>query len=228
MNTVNYATNTAQRTPCVLILDASDSMYTDVKGGLRRIDLLNQGINQFYEALQEDDVALSRVQIAAVTVGGFSRDAEVLMDWTDATEFQPFELKCGYATPLGQGMLLALDAIKTQKENLREFGISYTRPWIICITDGQPTDEQAVWNEACREAKDAVKAGKVEIFPVGIEGADLSKLSELSERPPIKMDTMKFSELFVWLSASLGQLSRSVPGAEVDLPSVDPWASVKL
>ena len=42
------------------------------------------------------------------------------------------------------------------------------------------------------------------------------------------MSAVRFREFFVWLSSSLGQMARSVPGAKVNLPSTDPWASVRL
>ena len=107
MATVNYATNLSQRTPCVLVLDASHSMTIKEPGGHTRIQLLNEGIEAFHQALQEDELALSRVQVAAISVGGFTHNAEILMDWTDATEFQPFHLTAGHSTPLGAAIRLA-------------------------------------------------------------------------------------------------------------------------
>ena len=123
---------------------------------------------------------------------------------------------------------MALATIENQKTSLRTYGISYTRPWIFVLTDGQPTDSTATWKAACLEAKEGESADKVEIFPIGVGQADLEKLAEISKRPPIMMDGVRFRELFVWLSASLGQTSRSVPGDKVDLPPTDPWAAVKL
>ena len=228
MATVNYATNLSQRTPCVLVLDASLSMETKESGGQTRINLLNEGIKAFHQALQEDEVALSRVQVAAICVGGPSEGAEMLMDWTDATEFQPFPLVAGGNTPLGAGIRLALETIENQKTKLRTYGISYTRPWIFVLTDGQPTDRRDIWQAACSEAREAEVADKVEIFPIGVGQADIKKLAEISKRTPIMMDSVRFRELFVWLSASLGQISRSVPGDKVELPPTDPWAAVKL
>lgn len=228
MATVNYATNISQRTPCVLVLDASASMKSKTSSGHTRMALLNEGIKTFYQALNEDEVALSRVQVAAISVGGDTHEAELLMDWTDATDFQPFELTAGGTTPLGAGTLLALELIKSHKATLREYGISYTRPWIFILTDGDPTDSNDVWATACAEARESESSGKVEIFPIGVGETELSKLATMSRRPPIMMNSVRFLELFVWLSASLGQISRSVPGQHVDLPSTDPWAAVKL
>ena len=41
--TVDYINNTNQRTPCVLVLDASYSMSTNTPSGKTRIKLLNEG-----------------------------------------------------------------------------------------------------------------------------------------------------------------------------------------
>jgi uncharacterized protein YegL len=228
MTNVNYATNLSQRTPCILVLDASASMGSKTSSGQTRIELLNDGISAFHQALNDDEIALSRVQVAAISVGGDTHNAELLMDWTDASDFQPFELVAGSSTPLGAGTILALRTIKSQKKILRQHGISYTRPWIFILTDGDPTDNEDVWDAACEEAREAEESGSAEIFSIGIDEAGIGKLSKLSRRPPIMMDSVQFRELFVWLSASLGQITRSVPGQHVDLPPHDPWSAVKL
>jgi len=226
MTSIDF-TNLTQRTPCALVLDASGSMGIQ-EGGGRRIDLLNQGIEAFCNALKDDQVALSRVQVAAINVGGPLGAPRVFMDWTDASEFGPFEMMPENDTPLGEAVSVALEAIELQKTTLRQHGISYTRPWLMVLTDGTPTDAPNVWNRACAELRKAEADRKVEVFLVGVGQADMRKLSELAVRPPLAMNAVRFREFFVWLSASLGQIARSVPGARVDLPPTDPWASVKL
>jgi len=44
MHTVDYTSNPNQRTPCLLILDASGSMDTVGASGKSRIQALNEGI----------------------------------------------------------------------------------------------------------------------------------------------------------------------------------------
>jgi uncharacterized protein YegL len=229
MGEVNYATNVSQRTPTVLVLDASASMLQrSERSSKSRIELLNEGVKAFYNAMQEDELALSRVQIAAINVGGPSSSPEVFLEWTDAINFKPFELSARYATPLGKAMELAVETIEEQKIKLRESGISYTRPWVFVLTDGEPTDSEKEWQESARLVKQAEADGKIEVFPIGVAEANLHILSELSRRPPMMADGLKFQELFVWLSASLGQVTRSSPGQEIEMPSTDPWAAVKL
>lgn len=228
MSSVDYSANPNQRTPCVLVLDASSSMETIGPSGVTRIDALNTGLVSLYEHLMEDPVAQGRVQLAIVIVGGPNNTAEIMMDWTDAINFSPFELSTGGRTPLGEGIQIGLDMIEDVKQDLRDTGISYTRPWMIVISDGMPTDQPAVWKSATEEAKEAERQKKVEIFSIGVEDASLAKLSEVGSKPALMLEGVKFSELFVWLSESLAAASNSRPGDELQLPSTDPWRNVKI
>ena len=224
---INYSTNPNQRTPCLLILDTSGSMQSNTSNGTR-IQALNDGIKLLEQSLQDDSTALVRVQLAIVTVGGPQNEASLMMDWTDATHFQSFPLKADGSTPLGKGIKIGLNLVEQIKENLNNSGISYTRPWMMIITDGEPTDGAEEWSSAIREAKAAEANRKVEIFTIGVEGANMAKLSEISSKPPLQLDGVKFKELFVWLSSSLSAASRSRPGDKLELPSTDPWRHVGI
>ena len=220
--------NPSQRTPCLLVLDASGSMQTFEGGGRTRIDLLNDGLRAFHSALLSDPIALARVQIAAVNAGGPIGMPRLFMEWTDASEFEPFQVMAEGDTPLGEALLAALNALDAHKLELRRNGISYTRPWMMVVTDGEPTDSPSTWANARDAVRSAEAAGKLEVFPIAIGSANVGKLSELSVRPALNMNAVHFREFFVWLSSSLGQMARSVPGANVNIPSTDPWASVRL
>jgi len=224
----DYINNPNQRTPCVLVLDMSASMNEKTPTGRSRIQELSAGLVALEEALNEDSTALVRVQLAVVSVGGHRNQAEVMMDWTDATHFQAFNLNADGLTPLALGLQLGLDLIEQAKQNLKASGVSYTRPWMMVISDGAPSDSQSDWEQAVLQCRSAEEENKVEIFSIGVDGADLKKMSEFSKRPPLVLADMKFRELFVWLSASLSAASRSRSGDQVSLPSTDPWRNVGL
>ncbi|QWD48367.1 hypothetical protein G6658_03565 [Polynucleobacter paneuropaeus] len=219
--------NTNQRTPCILVLDASGSMQTEVYGGGTRISQLNKGLEALKTELMDDPTARSRVQLALVVVGGPSPDAEILMNWTEAREFQPMPIGADGSTALGKGLIVALDAVEQLKDILRQHGISYTRPWMMVITDGEPTDPANIWNDAVARCRDAEFSRKVQIWPIAVEGANISKLQEISLTPVKSLDGIKFPELFQWLSASLAAVTRSRAGDSLQLPSADPWSSVR-
>ena len=227
--TVDYIDNPNQRTPCVLVLDASWSMEETVSNGRSRIDQLNEGLVAFEKAITEDDTALGRVQISIVVVGGPNNDADVMMDWTDAFSFQAFPLSAGGGTPLAEGLVKGLEMVEIGKQHLQTAAISYTRPWMIVISDGEPTSDNRDWNEAVSKVLDAEKNKKVVVFPVGVDGANLRKLGEISsEKPAASLSTVNFEEFFVWLSSSLSAVSKSKPGEELNLPSTDPWRNVGI
>lgn len=228
MSNIDYSGNPNQRTPCVLVLDTSGSMGATTSTGKTRIEELNAGIAALEAELRADDTALVRVQLGIVSVGGPANDADIMMDWTDANEFQAFPLRADGSTPLGKGVRIALQMIEQGKQNLRAAGISYTRPWLMVISDGDPTDPSDIWSAAVSECLAAEADKRVEIFAIGVEGANLATLSELGSKPPLMLSGMKFQELFVWLSASLSAASRSRPGDSIQLPSTDPWRNVGL
>jgi uncharacterized protein YegL len=222
-----YHRNPSQRTPCMLVLDASGSMEKIVPAsGRSRIDELNEGLQLLQRELLADDTAAQRVQLAIVCVGGPVGGADLLMDWTDAANFQPPRLTPGGVTPLGRGMQLALQHVAQQKQVLQSNGVGYTRPWIMVISDGEPTDEASLWQCAVQECRAAEAAKRCIIYPIAVADANMTTLQELSTTPVLRMSEARFREYFQWLSSSLSSMSRSRPGEKVQLAATNPWAFV--
>lgn len=226
--TVDSIGNPNQRTLCALVLDASGSMNTASGAGGSRLDQLNKGIATLITELKEDPVASDRVVLAMILVGGPTGGAKLLLDWTDVRELDPFPIKADGTTPLGEGVLLALDLIEQGKRQLKADGIGYLRPWLMVITDGEPTDDSNTWSQAITASRAAESSNKCVMFPIAVDGANLSKLGELTASQIKQMSSVRFNELFQWLSASLSAVSSSAPGATVRLPSTDPWAGVRI
>lgn len=219
-----YHNNPAQRTPCLLVLDASGSMdEKSAESGRKRIDELNDGLLMLQNELQSDDTASHRVQLAIVCVGGPAGDADLLMGWTDATEFHAPRLSAGGLTPLGKGLAMALKIVEQQKLELRMNSIGYTRPWIIVISDGEPTDDPLSWQETAQACLAAEAAKRCIIYPIAVADANVALLQQISVTPTVKLSEAKFREYFQWLSSSLASLSRSTPGTSVQLEAASPW-----
>lgn len=216
---LEFADNTNQRTPCVLLLDISSSMAGEP------IRQLNEGLKTFAEELKNDSVAALRVQVMVITVGG-PEDVRVVQPWTDATDFEPPSLHANGLTPLGQGMAQALDEIANQKALYDANGISSTRPWIIMLSDGCPNDYG--WESYADQARNEEKNKRVIVFPIGTKGADFEALGRFSNKTPKKLKGLQFRELFIWLSRSMSTVSASVPGETVRLPATDSWADIEV
>ena len=65
-----------------------------------------------------------------------------------------------------------------------------------------------------------------QVFAIGVQGADMDTLKQISVREPLSLQGLKFRELFSWLSSSLRSVSRSTPGTEVALEAPKGWAAV--
>jgi uncharacterized protein YegL len=212
---VEFATNPEPRCACVLLLDVSGSMAG------RPIDALNEGLRAFAADLGGDPLARQRVEVAVVTFGGDG--VQTVHDFSTAGQFEPRSLAAGGGTPMGAGIVAAIDLVEARKAQYKANGIVYYRPWVFLITDGEPTDE---WSGAAARVKAAEEANGLAFFTVGVEGANLDVLGSIAVRTPLKLQGLKFVELFVWLSQSQRTVSSSKPGDQTALPSVEGWAAV--
>lgn len=212
---VEFATNPEPRCACVLLLDVSGSMSGSP------ISALNAGLAAFAADLGTDPLASQRVEVAIVTFG--DGGVQTVQDFVTAGQFEPRTLHAGGGTPMGEAICRALDMVEARKTDYRTNGVAYYRPWVFLITDGAPTDS---WDEAAARVQAAEEASGLAFFAVGVEGANLDVLGRIAVRPPLRLDGLKFVELFVWLSRSQRNVSSSRVGDQTALPAVDGWASV--
>lgn len=211
--TNDFANNPEPRCPCVLLLDVSQSMRGQA------LDELNAGLATFKDELAADALAMKRVEVAIVTFG----PTLVETPFTGASTFYPPTLEAQGDTPMGSAIMQALDLVRDRKNEYRSNGISYYRPWVFLITDGGPTD---AWQAAAAAVREGEAAKQFAFFAIGVKGANMDVLQQISVRMPLPLDGLKFRELFSWLSSSLRSVSRSTPGTEVALTPPTGWASV--
>jgi len=208
--------NTSQRLPCVVVLDGSTSMSGDA------ITNLNAGLKVLEKELKSDDIASMRVQLLIIRIGGFS-DAEIIVDWTDAIDFEAPNIEANGTTPLGKGVDLALSEIEKQKLKYRENQIPYNRPWLFVITDGSPTDNG--WEKSAQKACEAEKKDKVVIFTIGTDGANFENLNRFSSKGALMLKNLDFKELFIWLSQSVSVGSQTELNSSAQLPAAS-WGVI--
>lgn len=133
-------------------------------------------------------------------------------------------LEASGMTPLGGAVEQALRMLEERKEEYKQVGIPYYQPWLVIISDGAPTDN---WVHIAQKTKDLCNERKLVSLAVGVNNADMSILSEFSNRPALKLQGLNFKDFFEWLSASMSRVSGSgSTAATVNLPSVSSWASI--
>jgi uncharacterized protein YegL len=214
---VMFAENPEPRCPCVLLLDVSGSM------GGPPIAALNEGLRTFAEDLNRDELARKRVEVAIVT---FDDRVQVVCDFVTADSFEAPRLETGGLTYMGAAIHTALDLIRDRKAQYRANGVAYYRPWVFLITDGAPSDEPGTVEKAAARIRTEEDQKSLAFFAVGVEGADMERLGAIATRTPLKLRGLSFQELFLWLSASMQQVSQSRPDDQVPLPSPAGWGEV--
>jgi uncharacterized protein YegL len=187
------------------------------------IAALNEGLRTFKETLTQDSLAARRVEVAVVT---FDSEVNVAQDFITADQFEPPALTAQGLTHMGAAIHKALEMVQARKTQYRANGVAYYRPWVFMITDGAPQGETDFVVEQAAQRIQAEEASKhVAFFAVGVEGADMTRLTRLVVRTPVKLIGLNFAEMFVWLSASMQAISQSNPDDQVALPPPG-WGAV--
>ena len=213
-----FVDNPENRCPCVLLLDTSGSMQG------QPIEELNEGLAQFKRELLTDEMAAKRVEVAVIGFG----PVQVLASFSTPDAFTPPKLAANGDTPMGAAIQQAISLVEQRKQEYRQYGIAYYRPWIFLITDGEPTDEYA---GAIQALQDGQRRKSFEFFAVGVKGANMTVLKQMSgERTPLTLKGLQFREMFRWLSNSLSAKSRSqvldAPVTVENPATPQGWASI--
>lgn len=212
--------NPTPRCACALVLDTSHSMSG------QPIEKLNEGVSQLLQELLADEYAKYSVELGIFTFGG---SVKQVMNFT---ALQPVKeanatFTASGNTPMGKAVDAAMHALNSRKQQYKEAGVSYYQPWLILMTDGEPTD---AYRDAAQRLRALAADKKVVVFGIGIgDGCNMEVLGEFCppDRQPKKLAGLKFKDFFAWLSQSMSQVSQSTPGDSVQLPATDSWAEIK-
>ena len=196
----DFGNSTKRRLPICFCLDTSGSMQGDP------IKQLNMGLQNFMSSIKANDDTRSATDIAIITFGS-SVDIVLPFGRISKDKRLPDIQASTSLTPIGEGVLTALELLNARKLGYRELGIKYFQPWIVVITDGAPMGPNAMANykaavAACNELE---RNDKLVVFNIGVGNAvDYDLLKQLSvKRPePISVASAEFGKLFEFLGSS--------------------------
>lgn len=202
---------------CVLLLDTSGSMSRN-----DAIKKLNEGLRTFKSQTMADttydECTKACIDVALIS---FGPDVVLHQNFVPVSDMNTPSLDAGGLTPMGGALNMALDIITQQKRRYTELGTPYHRPWIFCITDGEPNDE---YRDAARRLKEMEQNRKVLGYCVGVENFDYETMASIFDSQRIfRLENLNFPALFKFLSNSLAAVRNSDPAAgntvAVDAPS---------
>lgn len=218
------AENYAQKCLCVFVLDLSGSMneivdsstavetgrtifvdgqqYNVVEGGISKLDKLVEGLQSFYDDIADDESKSQKIEVAIITFGD---KVNVVQSPALVSDIKLPELVAGGDTALVDGMYEAIDLVNKRKEWYKSTGQAYYRPWIILITDGEPSKGQDISALADKiKNETSKKEKKYSFIPIGVDNANMQVLQRIQGNIPAqKLKEAKFREFFQWLSRSM-------------------------
>jgi uncharacterized protein YegL len=99
---------------------------------------------------------------------------------------------------MGEAIDWALDLITQQKARYNELGTPYYRPWLFCITDGEPTDD---CHSAAARLKQMEQDKKVLGYCVGVENFNKEIMAKIFDLSRIfELTNLDFPGLFKFVS----------------------------
>lgn len=217
-------------TPTGETLYKDGKQWTIVTGGsASRIEEMVKGVERFYEALREDDVARYSAEPGIVTFGD---TAECVVDFSNLKNQEALpKLTAAGETAMGEAVNLTLDLLEKRKQEYKEAGVEYYQPWLVIMSDGRNTGDEEELERAIKRVEALANARKLTVIAIGIgEEADMATLNRLSpNRVALPLKDLNFSQFFEWLSKSVGDVTKARPGEDVQLDTKDlsGWADIK-
>ncbi len=195
----DFGNSTKRRLPICFCLDTSGSMMGNP------IKQLNMGLSNFIASIKANDDTKSATDIAIVTFGS---SVEIVMPFGKISDNGLPEISASTTlTPIGEGILTALELLNARKEGYKELGIKYYQPWLVVITDGAPQGPNAMANmdlaiKACNELE---AEDKLVVFNIGVGSSvdfDILKKLSIKREEPISVSSGDFGKLFEFLGSS--------------------------
>lgn len=176
------------------------------------------------ELARTDVLTAHQVRIADVHFGNGQVKATPFVSLAD---WEPAQLlKREGDTPLYAAIDQALTLLFDEERRLRKAGVPIGHRLLFLMTDGAGTDKDRA-EAAKARLNDAELKHRLHVFPIAL-GHYIPEIHRLSrKREALVLKDENFPALFNWLGELLSRVSRSQPGDDIPLPSVEGWATLK-
>ena len=171
---IEFADNPEPRCPVLIIADCSGSMSG------RPIDAMNQGVDDLYQAIVDDEIARNRVEVALLS---FSTEARVERDFGTIDEWDKTRMRAGGSTNMHLAIEQGCDLLEERKEQYRRGGVPYFRPIMVLFSDGLPTSPRSEMERANQRLVDMENENRLTIFKVGVNGAAVQAMIRALPNP---------------------------------------------
>jgi uncharacterized protein YegL len=143
----------------------------------------------------------------------FADGVKTELGFRSAEDYQAPTLTAGGLTAFNEAVNTALDQLEARKEEYRQLGTTYNRPWLFVLTDGYPTDDHLEADTRDR-LQNYISNKKVNYIPMGIGSANIPHLQSYypdsaPQKTVLKATQNDFKDAFLWLSASVVTTSKS-------------------
>jgi uncharacterized protein YegL len=167
-----------------------------------------------------------------VALLSFSTEARVEREFGTISDRTKTNMRAGGATNMHLAIQQGCDLLEDRKEQYRLGGVPYFRPIMVLFSDGLPTSPHGEMEQANQRLVDMESGSQLTIFKVGINAQAVQAMLGVLPNPnsrfqPLQLDSLRFSDFFVWLSRSVSAISRSTPGEAVNLPPTD-WTTIHV
>lgn len=224
--------NPTPRVPIALLIDTSGSMIRVVRnegqtGGVPAIKDVNAGVNDFLDAIRNDEVAVNSAEICLIT---FGENAKLVSDFETVDRRGKLQFVPYGKTYLGEAVNLALDRLEARKQEYKDKGVDYFQPWLVIITDGEANGSALQLETAISRVGTLVNDRKLTVLALGVgPEVDMNTLARFSpKREPVKINEAKYKEFFEWLSKSVVATTESMPGEiqTLDMDGIQGWGEL--
>lgn len=201
-NDITSSNNSEMKCLCVLVVDVSGSMRLCESG-------LNQALRTFVSDLLEakngfKEYSKEQIELAIIQ---FDSSVDILRkpDLVKKGEKLPLFRVKGLKTNTIAAVRKAMEIVKDRKFYYFTNGISYYRPWIILLTDGNPNPcNQIEINSLFNDVKNGIQKHSFMVSAIGIgTKVDTEFLKTISFNNYYRIKQTKISEFFKTLSASM-------------------------